>query len=151
MPLPKRTSSVPADPTQWSEKSKHSVSFQFTTEYHDISYSCRRCNKSAVFTAQDQKYTFEVKKASIDQQRLLCEECWKERLVVERDIGACEEQWAESKSSLRGDREFLTRWLNLISAREQYVPYRPNTAAKNMLGKLIAESPNTSLERTREK
>jgi hypothetical protein len=66
---------VPADPSKWSEKSQHSVSFhcvkQYTARYTDIAYNCWRCKKATVFSAADQKYTYEVKKAPIDQRRIL--------------------------------------------------------------------------------
>jgi hypothetical protein len=61
-------------------------------------------------------------------------------LEVDRDIKLCEQQWAESKKSLRSDAGFLTRWLNLLTSRETYVPYHPNTAAKNMLRKLLGQN-----------
>ena len=66
-------STIPADPSQWSEKSKRSVSFFFTSKYEDREYKCWSCGKLATFTAEDQKYTYEVRKASIDQRRVLCE------------------------------------------------------------------------------
>jgi putative zinc ribbon protein len=131
--------SVPADPSKWSEGSQHSVSFHYVKEYNDITYNCWRCKNSAVFSAADQKYTYKVKKAPIDQRRILCTECWRELLEIERDIKQCEHQWAESKRSLRSSVDFLTKWLNLLTSHERYVPYHPNTAAKNMLRKLLDE------------
>lgn len=129
--------SVPADPSQWSEKSQHSVSFNYVKAYNDIAYNCWHCKKSAVFSAADQKYTYEVKKASIDQRRILCTDCWRELLGIDRDIEHCRQQWAESKKSLRLNKAFLTNWLRLLTSREGYVPYRPDIAAKNMLRKLL--------------
>lgn len=64
--------SVPADPTKWSEKSQQTVGFHCIKEYRDITYDCWRCKKSAVLSAADQRYTYEVKKAPIDQRRILC-------------------------------------------------------------------------------
>jgi len=61
-------------------------------------------------------------------------------LEIDRDINLCEQQWAESKKILTSDERFLTRWLNLLASREKYVPYHPNTAAKNMLRKLLDQS-----------
>lgn len=130
---------VPADPSQWSEESQRSVSFGWTKEYRDIEYSCWRCRKSAIFSAEDQKYTFEVKKASINQRRSLCSDCWRLSHVIAQEIKCCEEKWSSSKASLRKDKEFLLRWLQLLISREEYVPYRPNTATKNMLQKLLKE------------
>ncbi len=132
--------SVLADPSEWSEGSQHSISFHYVQEYNDITYSCWHGKKSAVFSAADQKYTYEVKKAPIDQRRILCTECWKELLEIDRDIKLCEQQWAESKKSLRSDAGFLTKWANLLTSRETYVPYHPNTAAKNMLRKLLDQN-----------
>lgn len=128
-----------ADPSQWNEASQRSVSFGWTTEYEDIEYNCWRCRKAAVFSATDQKYTFEVKKAPIDQRRILCADCWRLSLVIDKEVEACEANWALSKVSLRKDKEFLSRWLQLLISKEEYVPYRPNTAAKNMLQKLLIE------------
>lgn len=55
---------VPADPAQWGEKSKRSVAFQFNfvREYKDIAYKCWRCQTPSIFTAEDQKYTYEEKR-----------------------------------------------------------------------------------------
>lgn len=131
--------SVPADPSKWSEKSQQTVSFHFKKEYRDIAYSCWRCKISAVFSAEDQRYTYEVRKAPIDQRRILCTECWRQLLELDRDIAICNQQWADSKNALRSDKEFLANWLNLLTSREQYVPYHPNTAAKNMLLKLLGQ------------
>jgi Probable zinc-ribbon domain len=75
--------SVPADPSKWSEKSQQTLSFDFMKVYKDIAYNCWRCKQSAVFSAADQQYTYEVKKALIDPRRILCTECWKELLEIE--------------------------------------------------------------------
>ena len=131
--------SVPADPTKWSEKSQQTVGFHCIKEYRDITYDCWRCKKSAVLSAADQRYTYEVKKAPIDQRRILCTECWRELLEIDREIKLCEQQWANSNKSLLSNADFLTRWLNLLTSHEMYVPYHPNTAAKNMLRKLLGQ------------
>jgi hypothetical protein len=138
-------SSVPADPEQWSEKSKQSVSYHYVREYTDIEYSCWRCKANCVFSAEDQKYTFEVKKASVDQRRLLCESCWSESHKVRAMIADCDSQWASSKATLQQDKLFLEQWLELLVRLEQFVPYKPDTAKKNMLKKLL-ESPNSSFD-----
>jgi Probable zinc-ribbon domain len=135
-----RPSSIPADPTQWSEKSKQSVAFGFRREYEDIPYKCWHCQADCIFTAQDQKYTFEVKKASIDQRRSLCAECWSESHRLRAALRDCEEQWAAAKENLKIDKVFLHRWLELLTALEAYVPYKPDTARKIMLGKFLANA-----------
>jgi hypothetical protein len=140
-------SSVPADPEQWSERSKHSISYHYTREYTDINYNCWRCKAPCVFTAQDQKYTFEVKKASVDQRRIFCESCWSESNQIRAMLDDCASSWAASKKELQHDGAFLTNWLELLVRLEEYVPYKPDTAKKNMLKKLLA-TPNISSQPT---
>jgi hypothetical protein len=135
-----RPTSVPADPEQWSEKSKQSVAFGFRRDYMDKAYNCWHCQAASIFTAQDQKYTFEVLKESIDQRRILCQACWLESNRIRASLRDCEEQWSLSKVQLQADEIFLGRWLGLLSALEKYVPYKPDTAKKNMLAKLLANA-----------
>jgi hypothetical protein len=134
-----RPTSVPADPEQWSEKSKLSVAFGFRREYKDQPYNCWHCQVACIFTAQDQKCTFEVKKASIDQRRVLCEVCWQESNHIRASLRDCEVQWSLFKAQLQIDEAFLNRWLDLLVALEKYVPYKPDTAKKNMLSKLLSK------------
>ena len=139
MPKKKIIHVVLANPDEWSDKSKQSVSYQcnFVKEYKDIHYHCRRCKKASIFTAEDQKYAYEVKKFYIDQKRILCRECWEQSNEITNRIQICEGKWAKSKNQLKDDCEFLSVWLDLLSRRQQYEPYRPNTAIQNMLKKLI--------------
>jgi hypothetical protein len=131
---------APADPSLWSEQSQRSVAAGWTKEYRDIPYKCWRCKTEAVFTAQDQKYTFEVQKAPIDQRRVLCEDCWRESLAIARELETFEGRWSSEKPVLRRDKEFLARWLHLLQVREEYVAYKPDTAKKNMLKNLLADA-----------
>ena len=132
------TSQVLADPSQWSVQSQGSVSAAWTSMYEDIHYQCWHCHGAAVFTAADQKDTYEVKKAPIDQQRILCESCWRESLQIALQLQRCQDQWAVAKQSLRIDKAFLASWLQLLESQEGYVPYRHDVARKNMLRKLLS-------------
>lgn len=136
----KQTRFVSADPKKWSEESKRSLSYVLFApdEYADKHYLCWSCRKPATFTAADQKYTYEVKKAYIHQRRVLCPECWMHRLKIERDLKECETQWADSKELLKDDRNFLAHWLDLLLQHDRYEPYRKNLAIQNMLKKLMA-------------
>ncbi|MCE3603833.1 zinc-ribbon domain-containing protein [Massilia sp. P8910] len=79
-----RPSTIPADTTRWSAQSQNSVPCQFgwVTHYTDKAYVCRTCGTPCIFTAQDQKYTYEVKKAYIDQKRNLCRPCWNQANAI---------------------------------------------------------------------
>jgi hypothetical protein len=139
------SASLPADPEKWSEKSKQTLSYHYKQEYTDIEYSCWRCKAACVFTAKDQQYTYEVRKANIDQRRSLCESCWSESHHIRNMIALCESEWAASKPRLQQDKDFLQRWLSLLIQLEQFVPYKPDTAKKNMLKKFL-EVPNPSAQ-----
>jgi hypothetical protein len=138
MPSNPSPSTVPANPAEWSEKCQRTVAADFIREYKDIQYKCWHCQTEAVFSAADQKYTYEVKKADINQHRLLCEPCWRRSLEIARELKACAGSWAESKSVRRSDRTFLTRWLSLLEEQETYVPYKHDVARKNMLHRLLS-------------
>ncbi len=135
-----RPTSVAAAPELWSERSKQSTAFCLRRDYQDKLYNCWHCQAASVFTAQDQKYTFEVLRASIDQRRFLCKVCWLESNRIRAALRDCEEQWSLSKAQLQADEIFLGRWLGLLLALEKYVPYKPDTGKKNMLSKLLANA-----------
>jgi hypothetical protein len=140
--MTKRTSadSVPADPSKWSVSSQRSVAAEWTKEYPSYRYSCWRCRTSAVFTAEDQRYTYEIKKANINQQRILCEQCWERSSAILKELAECESSWASAKSTLRRDRPFIERWAKLLDERDEYVPYKTDVARKNMLAKLLRDT-----------
>jgi hypothetical protein len=129
--------SIAVDPNQWSEQSKRSVSFHFKREYVDEPYACRRCGASCVFTALDQKHTFEVKKASIAQRRKFCADCWAESHRMRAAMDACEERWAKDKDNLSADRQFLGEWLALLTRWKEFAPYRQDVSRINMLRSLL--------------
>ena len=131
------TDAVPADPTKWSIESQRSVSAGWTTEYTTLRYFCWRCRTSAAFTAEEQRYTYEVKKANINQQRVLCPPCWKRSNAISIALAECENRWAANKISLRRDKAFLEHWAGLINERDEYLAYRTDSAKKNMLAKLL--------------
>lgn len=132
---------VVADPNQWSEQSKHSAAFYFKREYVDEPYECWRCGAACTFTAQDQKYTFEVKKASIDQRRKFCAACWSESHQLRTALSEYDVRWAAEKSDLRSNREFLSGWLDLLMRWKQFAPYKQDAAKMNMLRSLLTRHP----------
>jgi hypothetical protein len=127
---------APADPSLWNESDQGAVQATFTREYRDAGFQCRHCRAACVFTADDQKLHYEVKKAPINQQRVLCQACWTASHGFAAAIGACQAQWAGAKQSLARDAGFLQGWLALLVASEKY-GRRPNGATSNMLRKLM--------------
>jgi Probable zinc-ribbon domain len=112
---------VPCDPDCWSEESKRSVAYEFRPPvYRDKAYRCWRCGAPDVFTAADQKHTFEVRKANISRQRVLCGACHRERAELEREAGECGRRWAAGRVKLVRDPGFLRRWLEVLESLPGY-------------------------------
>ena len=140
VPLKSGQKHQPVNPNHWSEDSKRSVTFQIPpSEYEDIHYQCARCDHAAVFTAVEQKLTFEGRKAYIWQRRKLCSKCWSERQQIQHNIRKCQAQWRTQKRELKRDAEFLKHWLELL---EVYPAYggRKNLAGITMLRRLVEAS-----------
>ncbi|MBC3875982.1 zinc-ribbon domain containing protein [Undibacterium flavidum] len=137
-PEPPPLGRAPVDISQWEPNSQGSVAASFTQEYVDEHYQCWHCKCNAIFTARDQKHTYEVRKANINQRRILCDSCWHESLNVVKKLETCAEVWGESKMTRRTDKAFLANWLHLLELQETYAPYRHDIARKNMLRKLLA-------------
>jgi hypothetical protein len=91
-----------------------------------------------VFSASNQKFTYEVRKAYISQQRALCGTCWRESNRIVRQIQACEQPWAEAKHALRTDQVFLQAWLDLLQRQSRFSAfYARNVAHESMLKKRL--------------
>lgn len=129
---------LPSDPEKWSEDSKGSVAYKFLDPrpYLDRAYCCWRCGAPDVFTAAEQKHTFEVRKANINQARKLCRACHRAWVGLEQEAAACRRRWAAGRPALRRDPAFLRRWLAVLEELPRYG--RPvDRANVVMLGRLV--------------
>jgi hypothetical protein len=128
---------VSVDATRWSKSSKQSYSYvNPPEEYTDLEYDCWRCGSRAVFSAEDQKKTFEVRKAYIWQRRALCKPCWTEEQKIARRLQAKATEWKKNKPRLVKDLPFLREWLALLEEHPKY-GVRANTGGIAMLKKQI--------------
>jgi hypothetical protein len=131
---------VPVNPDHWSEGSKRSVTYWVAPAfYKDIQYQCKRCGKTAVFSATEQKLSYESKKSYIHQRRLLCPDCWKTRVQIEHDLKRFAAQWLLNKQKLKRDPQHLAQWLKLLADHPEYGGRR-NTALISMLKKLLKQT-----------
>lgn len=132
---------------KWSESSKRSYAYHYgRAAYEDISYVCRKCLLKAVFSGEEQKESYEVKKHYIWQRRTLCGKCNGELYKLKIKNLALQERWAKEKKSLQGDSAFIGEWLAVL---EQFPAYgsRIGGAMKERLKKLLSGAPNPSIER----
>ena len=114
---------LPSDPESWSDQCKRSVAYTHglgPARYTDETYLCRRCQAPDVFTAAEQKHTFEVRKANISQVRRLCKACHRERVALDREARACQARWSAERASLRHNTAFLRRWLVVLETLPKY-------------------------------
>lgn len=133
---------------KWSESSKRSYAYHYgRAAYEDISYVCRKCSSAAVFTAEQQKESFEVKKNYIWQRRTLCNSCNAELHRLKLKNQALQERWARERATLQRDPSFMAEWLAII---EQFPAFgsRIGGAMGERLKGLLAGGPNPSIERT---
>jgi|GEM_PF-2373764 len=133
---------IKADPSLWSKESQCSEAFHYMEIYEDEAYDCWKCGEKGIFTAIDQKYTFEVRKMYFWQKRILCQACYKQKTAITHNIQKCEKKWKAAKKTLKHDSEFLQRWLNFLISQEEYDRKKPNAAIKNMLRIFLNKIPN---------
>ncbi len=91
----------------------------------------------AVFSAEAQRESFEVRKNYIWQRRNLCEECYKIRVHLEGEVKEFQRRWKVERPTLEKDRAALTRWLQLLEELPRY-DARRNHGQMRMLEKLLA-------------
>ncbi|WP_371868223.1 zinc-ribbon domain containing protein [Pseudoduganella rivuli] len=65
------------DRTKWSDASRRSSGHYDAqaTEYEGIRCQCRKCTRSFVFSAEEQKTTYEVEKRFVWYLPKYCKEC----------------------------------------------------------------------------
>ena len=132
--------SVKINKDAWSEDSKESLSYTFAKKYYEnINYLCRKCRKNAIYTAEEQKQTYEVKKCYIEINRVLCLECYKKYNTLKKQIKEYESLWVKETSNSKKNASYLKEWLSAINEMPLYGKPKNEAMAKN-LHKLINEN-----------
>lgn len=129
---------------KWSESSKRSYAYHYgRVAYEDISYVCRRCSIGAVFTGEEQKEAYEVKKNYIWQRRTLCSPCNAELYRLKVRNMALHERWAKEKARLQRDSAFIAEWLAVIVTLHKFPAFgsRIGGSMGERLRKLLSSVP----------
>ena len=114
-------STIPTNPEAWSSSSKQSYLYELSpSEYSDRHYNCLRCKKPCVYTAEAQQEAYEIRKEYIWQKRKLCNNCYREKVEIEKSLSECRQLWQTEKSRLSTSAQFLTRWLGHLEAHVDY-------------------------------
>lgn len=124
----------------WSDKSKASVDYVLARDYYeDIRFNCRACGASSVFTAAEQKYTYEVKKAYVWEQHVLCPSCFRTCLELQAEAATLLAAWLEDKALLTRSAPKLRRWLEVLELLPRF-GVRKDTARIRMLARVLAQA-----------
>ena len=130
--------SVRINKDAWSEESKESLSYEFAKKYYEnINYSCRKCKKNTIYSAEEQKRTYEILKCYIEKQRVLCGECYKKYNILVKKIKEYESLWAKETINSKKNATYLKKWLSAINEMSSYGKSKNEAMANNLL-KLIS-------------
>lgn len=137
-PDPPVSAPVPVDTSQWSQASRRSMTCEpIGDHYSDRTLSCRNCRNAFVFSAQQQRETYEVRKAYIAQQRCLCPQCWPQRLQLVGELKRLRSRWASDRAGVKRDPQALRRWRELLAQAPRY-GLRRDRAQCAMVDRLLA-------------
>ena len=130
------------DKSQWSKSSQKSSGGHYdarATHYENIAYRCVKCFAAGIFSAEEQKKSYEVRKEYVGRIPTLCGNCELELTALRKQDKEFLEQWNIHKETLRGNPEFLTNWLHTLNEISKFgKPY--NRSAVTMLSRLVAGS-----------
>lgn len=112
---------VPIEKEKYSEESKRSVGHWFLKGYYsDITYKCMKCKSESTFSAEEQKYAYEVQKKYMWAKRVLCTSCWKRLNEIKQELLLKEAAYLENRKFILTNKVFLEEWLILLT---EYVKY----------------------------
>ncbi len=136
--MPPASTSAPVDTSQWSEESKRSLHYRSAPDvYEDKLFACRKCGCQAVFTAEQQKREYEVKKANTLQQHVLCQTCFVVRHELGAESSSFAERWQNDKARFKNEPQAIRRWIEVLNLLPQYGGYK-DAGRIRMLAKLLS-------------
>jgi hypothetical protein len=128
------------DREKWSESSKRSFAYYGSsmTCYENISYRCTKCSQPSVFTAEEQKIAYEIRKEYIWKIKTLCSVCHSNLELLRKKDKQFQEEWAKNKGALKVDYKFLCAWLEILEDVPSYGK-KAHFSMINMLTRLAHE------------
>lgn len=133
---------TPRQPVQmnkdlWSEASRRGLDYAFASEfYEDIPFVCFTCGAKSIFTAEQQKYTYEVKKAYVWARHVLCPTCFKKKNELSAESASFLATWLQDKGTIATNPARISRWKDVLELLPKYGE-RKDTARIRMLSKLL--------------
>jgi hypothetical protein len=131
---------VPVDVGQWSDAARRRLGYlPAPAFYEDRVFACRSCQCEAVFTAEQQKFEFEVNQAHYRRQRIFCPSCFARRCELQSFNDHFASLWNAREEGSRTDVPGLLMWLDVLTELPQY-GLRRDTARIRMLERLATEA-----------
>jgi hypothetical protein len=135
-----QTGRVPVDIDQWSEPARRRLGYlPAPLYYEDRIFACRSCQCEAVFSAEQQKFDYEVKKAHYLRQHVLCPPCFARRCYLQSVDRWFESSWLAGEPDMRGDVPTLLMWLDVLQELPLF-GVRPDLARIRMLERLASDA-----------
>ncbi|ABC31083.1 hypothetical protein HCH_04378 [Hahella chejuensis KCTC 2396] len=133
----KEPNKIKADKELWPEAMKASHDFHnpLYDYYYDIQYVCRKCKKTAIWSAEQQKYESEVLKKSY-YGKVLCELCYKAYNLLKARIREYERLWLRETESSKSQAEYIASWLADIQEFKKYTD-KYNQSMEHKLRRLL--------------
>jgi hypothetical protein len=107
-------SDVRIDYSKWSEAALSSPVAFLDEFYSSREYNCYFCGTACEFSPADKKYVYETLRKRLEWHPSLCDNCYKIRGGLERELQTFIEKWQSSRSALRVNVQALTRWLTAL-------------------------------------
>jgi hypothetical protein len=137
---------VKIEQNSWSEASQRSFasggSFLYSGSdpnyYENVVCSCIKCEQSFVFTAEEQKFAFEIRKEFIWKRQTRCQQCQLDLKKFQERERELQLAWNDGGKILCTDRQFLSEWLTLLELIPLYGKNK-NWSTITMLKKALHE------------
>jgi pyruvate/2-oxoacid:ferredoxin oxidoreductase alpha subunit len=121
----------------WSEESRRGLEYAFAAEfYEDIPFVCYTCGAKSIFTAEQQKSMYEVRKAYVWARHVLCPTCFKGKNELSAEAASFLATWLQDKGTITTNPARISRWKEVLELLPKY-GVRKDTARIRMLSKLL--------------
>ncbi|WLQ17229.1 hypothetical protein O5O45_15010 [Hahella aquimaris] len=112
---------VKANKELWPETIKNSHDFHnpLFDFYYDSQYVCRKCKKTTIWSAEQQKYEIEVLKKDY-YGKVLCEPCYEKYNSLKGRIREYERLWLMETESSKAHAGYIAKWLADIQEFKAY-------------------------------
>ena len=115
---------IPIDRSKWHKPFYRGHYDEQAAFYEGIRCRCRKCGLSFVFTAFEQRDSFERNGKYPGWQPSLCTQCHSEFLELVSEEAAYSEKWEKERGTVVQAEAFLKQWLSVLMHAESFQKQR---------------------------